>query len=181
MKKLLRLIIPVLVFAIAGGIFMMNKMTARADVDNSTDPPTLNIGAGDYWEDQEMGGYLFVIARDNYEPSTNTFTVYDGQHNPVSTYQLGNITVPSGCTLAIDALLDETTNAWTFNSSYTGTITVEDGGNVIVESGVYETTDFKGRGSVITIPKDSDNIFPTVPLPDPGFPNITIYILSSTI
>lgn len=128
MKKLLRLIIPVLVFAIAGGIFMMNKMTARADVDNSTDPPTLNIGAGDYWEDQEMGGYLFVIARDNYEPSTNTFTVYDGQHNPLSTCQLGNITVPSGCTLAIDALLDETTNAWTFNSSYTGTITVEDGG-----------------------------------------------------
>lgn len=145
MKKLSRLIIPVLVLAISGGVFMLSKMTARAD-DPPTDPPadppaipTVDITGGDngnwanyYFDDTEMGGKLFVIASDNYNPATNTYIidengdpVYDiNSGNPIS-YHLGNITVPDGCTLTIDAL---DANSWTFNSTYTGTINVESGG-----------------------------------------------------
>ncbi len=123
MKKLSRLTMMVTIFAIAGGIFICNKINVRAQ----------DIGAGDYYDDPETEeeDHIFVIERNNYNPENNTLTIYGDNDSVINSYELGNITVPDGCTLIIGIEEDP----WSLNTSstgYAGTITVNQGGLLLI-------------------------------------------------
>ena len=127
MKKLSRLIMMVTIFAIAGGIFICSKINVRAD-----DPH--DVGAGDYYDDPrtEEEDHIFVIERNNYNPENNTLTIYGDNDSVINSYELGNITVPDGCTLIIGS---ESDSPWDFNTNaygYAGTIVVERGGVLLI-------------------------------------------------
>ena len=85
MKKLLRLIIPVVILAIAGGAFMMNKMTVRADDPHS-------VVATDYGPDPDgnQNDLLFIISPDNYSFNDENAGKYDPDRNHV------NFNLPAG-------------------------------------------------------------------------------------
>ena len=68
------------------------------------------------------------------------------------TVQPGNLKVKDGAELVLSD--DNGTGGITATRN---AITVENGGELTVESGTYETTEFTGRGSVITIAEGADN------------------------
>ena len=68
------------------------------------------------------------------------------------TVQPGSITVADGAVLT---LTDDSGNGGIVAPR--NAVTLESGSEVVVESGTYQTTEFSGRGAVITIPTGVDN------------------------
>ena len=68
------------------------------------------------------------------------------------TVQPGSIKVADGAVLTLE---DESEEGGI--TAAKDAVTVESGGEVVVESGNYQTTEFSGRGAVITIPAGTEN------------------------